>query len=107
MNAPHRKNSRQQNRHKQAQLRSRLRMFETLESRNLMATLVEVRLDALALDGVTPITHISRGSEFLLRGQASDLSSANPQGALQIYSDIAYNSSEITPAERFCKIVSM
>jgi hypothetical protein len=72
-------------------------MFEALESRQLMATLVEVRLDALALDGVTPITQVARGTDFLIRGQASDLSSATPQGALQIYTDIAYNSAEITP----------
>src|SRR5262245_40184097 len=79
-----------------------LRGFEQLESRQVMAVQLEVRLDAVALDGVTPITQLSQGQEFLLRGQAKDLRSPTDpndpgQGPFQVYTDITYDSTEVAP----------
>jgi Bacterial Ig domain/SdrD B-like domain len=74
---------------------SRRCFFEPLESRNLLAV-INVHLEALALDGVTPITTVAEGAEFLIRGQVEDLRpSIEAEGALQIYTDISYNAAEV------------
>jgi VCBS repeat-containing protein len=75
--------------------------LEILEARQLMAQL-EIRLDALALDGTTPITSLNQGQQFLLRGQAKDLRSPTDpndpgQGPFQVYTDINYSSAEVLP----------
>jgi hypothetical protein len=76
-----------------------LRGLERLETRNLLAgELLEVRLDAVALDGVTPVTNVAPGQEFLLRGRAKDLRpGAEAQGAFQVFTDVGYSSAEMTP----------
>lgn len=58
--------------------------------------LLEVRIDAVALDGTTPITQLNPGQEFLLRGRAKDLR-GSASGAFQVYTDINYASNEVTP----------
>jgi hypothetical protein len=76
-----------------------LRGVESLEKRNLMAgELLEVRLDALRLDGTTAATSLVEGQEFYLRGRARDLRDApDNQGPFQVYSDIGYTSTEVDP----------
>jgi VCBS repeat-containing protein len=90
---------------KQRRRTSMLRGIEALEARQLLAgELLEVRLDAVHLDGTTPVSQLVEGQEFLLRGRARDLRDPSatdpadqPQGAFQVYTDIAYLASEVEP----------
>jgi len=76
-----------------------LRGLESLENRNLLAgELLEIRLEAFALDGVTSIVSVNPGQEFLIRGTAKDLRTGpEADGAFQVYTDISYTSAESTP----------
>jgi hypothetical protein len=80
---------------------AKLRGLEPLESRHLMAgEVLLIHLDAVNLDGVTPITQVQEGQEFLLRGLVRDINTnpdAPTNGAFRVYTDISYSSSEVQP----------
>lgn len=60
--------------------------------------IVDMELQVTALDGVTPLTQVPVGSEFLLVGYVKDLrGTGTDRGIFATYQDILYNASRVSP----------